>query len=277
MPLLEQLLPAFFCVLEAILGAALLRSIEREPNLREPALGARAALSVTLFLHARVSFGPGLDPAQSWGLALGTVVSVIPWLLWAIRRRQEGVESKRGVRPTARAAAGFVVALVFFGALGYSVERFTRLGPGPASADVSSAVWRLRFVPWDGDAQLALAWAALRDDAFAEAEARSILAARSGIREVDRLEFAVEIAAYQGECERARTLFDQALRARILEADPLEQTLELGGFTLQENLVQRCGLLEEGEGEGEGDWDLELMPPPAPAPPPLDPAALDNE
>ena len=75
------------------------------------------------------------------------------------------------------------------------------------------------------------------------------LAERLGAPRGGRLELAAELAATRGECERARELFDEALREQASETFASGGRLELGGYALPETLVRECGL-----GAPEGEW-----------------------
>jgi Zn-dependent protease with chaperone function len=114
----------------------------------------------------------------------------------------------------------------------------------PASeAELASEdeTWRrLRVDPWDASAALALAWQARRREDLKRAEAYATEAAHLGVSTPPLLEMEAELLAARGECARARETFDRALAARVV--DPLESSLELGGYRIPPTLMTECGM-----------------------------------
>jgi hypothetical protein len=114
----------------------------------------------------------------------------------------------------------------------------------PASeAELASEdeTWRrLRVDPWDPSATLALAWQARRREDLERAEAYATEAARLGAPTPPLLEMEAELLAARGECARARETFDRALAARVV--DPLQSSLELGGYRIPPTLMTECGM-----------------------------------
>ncbi|MBX7196047.1 MAG: M48 family metalloprotease [Sandaracinaceae bacterium] len=101
--------------------------------------------------------------------------------------------------------------------------------------------WRRRRVdPWDGGATLALAWQARRREDLERAEAYATEAAHLGVASPALLEMEAELLAARGDCARAEETFDRALAARVV--DPLEATLELGGYRIPPTLMTECGM-----------------------------------
>jgi Zn-dependent protease with chaperone function len=109
-------------------------------------------------------------------------------------------------------------------------------------ASEAEAWRRLRVDPWDGSATLALSWSARRREDLERAEAYATEAARLGVARPALLELTAELLAARGDCERARETFDEALAARVV--DPLESSLELGGYRIPPTLLTECGMGE---------------------------------
>lgn len=108
--------------------------------------------------------------------------------------------------------------------------------------EATTANWRLRVDPWDGDAMLALAWSDRREGRIDGAEARLEQAVLMSADALATYELLAELRAAQGRCDEARDAFEGALRVRAMNAfdDILEQPLELGGYRLPPTFVRAC-------------------------------------
>lgn len=145
------------------------------------------------------------------------------------------------------AGALFLVAAV---ALPASLTTIARTD----ARDAGDARWRLRLHPWDEDAMLASAWESRRRGEHDRAVAQGREAQRMGLPAGPALELEAEVLAARGECERARSTFDRAIRARAESAfdeDAMDTPLTLGGFQLPPTMIRECGGLEDLPGLGE--------------------------
>ncbi len=134
-----------------------------------------------------------------------------------------------------------VLVLIGLGSVVALTERVTRVDD-PAHTSEARAWWRLRVDAWDADAMLALGWSAARDGRAQTARAWHHESERVTGTRAETLELASEIAALEGECERAEALFDAALDERArrrFDADPFAP-LPLGDYTLPPTLVREC-------------------------------------
>lgn len=141
---------------------------------------------------------------------------------------------------TAAPALTIVAALLL---LVLGAERLSRIAPAEAAGTpAETAWWRLRLVPTDGAAMLALAWASAARGDLARAEARLDEAERMGAPRVQLAEARAELLARGGDCAAAWAAFDESLRLAADEAFAREElpALELGGWNLPPAMIERC-------------------------------------
>ncbi len=151
----------------------------------------------------------------------------------------------QGERPEPpRTRTGMIVGLGVGASLivgGWLAHELTTLPASEAELAGEGETWRrLRVDPWDGGATLALAWQARRREDLERAEAYATEAARLGAAAPALLELEAELWAARGDCARAEETFDRALAARVV--DPLETSLELGGYRIPPTLMTECGM-----------------------------------
>lgn len=159
---------------------------------------------------------------------------------------------EQGERPApppegGRALGLFIGAMLI--AMPVGAEAATRLNVEEITdIPVTTANWRLRVDPWDGDAMMALAWSDRRAERLEASEARLQQAIRMSADPTAAFELTAELRAAEGLCDEARVAFEQALRIRALRAfdDILEQPLELGGYRLPPTFVRQCAPGVEG-------------------------------
>jgi len=112
------------------------------------------------------------------------------------------------------------------------------------STPTSTALWRLRVDPWDGDALLVLAWRAREAGRLDEARALLERSARMGPDEQSYYCLWAEVQAAAGDCAGARAAFESALEAqaeRLFESEAPGR-VELGDYALPPTFVRDCDL-----------------------------------
>lgn len=167
--------------------------------------------------------------------------------LEACGRTQGPRPSAADARPGLVVGLGLVVALLVSMWLAYTL---TDVSAYDAEVLTAEEAWRsLRVDPWDANATLALAWQSRRREDLDRADAYVAEAAYLGASPPALLEIEAELLAARGDCVAARETFDRALAARVV--DPLESTLELGGYRIPPTLLTAC---EWGEATGMSVW-----------------------
>ncbi len=167
----------------------------------------------------------------SWAALVG--VAAFTAAMWIRATKEEKNPA------TDNAVAVFTAVLI--GGLGFAVPVASDvLTRRPESAE--AGWWRMRFVPWDGDALMEVAWSARHRDDLRVAELRLELARRADAAEWEALQLQAELFAAAGACEEARATFDLSQRARAEEALLRNESLQLGGWALLPALVGECGV-----------------------------------
>lgn len=237
--------------------ARLLRAMLRGPALATGGVVVRASEVAVAALAGATALGPALIAQRhAWpSVAFGAACALVALASGTLARRRPSArrEAAHGAAEQhARGLGAFVGAVIAIMLAASALAPYTATAIDPAdapSASASSARWRLRIDPWDSAAMLASGWAARRSGAYARALAWAREARAHGASAADVLELEAEVHAARGDCDRARTLFDQALAARAAAAFelPLVRPLELGGYHLPPTLVTGCGAESESE------------------------------
>lgn len=147
----------------------------------------------------------------------------------------------RPAPPGSGAAAVLIAAALVLGTV--AIERTTRIAPGEiASVPVERAWWRLRVVPADGAAMLAVAWESASRGDVRRARVRVDEAERMGAPPVQLAEARAELLAQEGDCTGAWAAFDESLRLSAAEAFAGGElpALELGGWNLPPSMIEHC-------------------------------------
>lgn len=238
-PLEEALFPLLLTALFALAGGPgaqrLLDIAKAQRWHRALALGLGAA-ATGLFSFGALgpNFATAPDESAAWALSIGA--ALITALAGAPALHRSSDETP---------AAGAPVLALLVGASLLGGAFFLRNAAtieAPHEASPQRARWRLRLRPWDGDAMLALAWAARNDNHADVAEERLSRAEAMGCSPKGKWELRAELAALSGDCDAARSAFDEALRAEAMAAFESGASLQLGGYWLPEALVTECGL-----------------------------------
>ncbi len=243
LPLDEALAPiALACILALglppLLRVVLATIVGDGPVLESASVGAALGLGVCLAAVSHRAIGPTFvaTPTASWPFAAAVVTFGLASLLRPCRPRRPHL------------ARGPLLVGLLVGALPatatFGLQRSVSVGERQLmNVDEARAWWRIRLDPWDPNALLALAWAAQRrDETNPLAGLRAARAESLGARisEVRTLEATLRAAA--GACEDARSLFDEALRARAREALDRNEPLDLD-YPLPETLIRHCEIV----------------------------------
>lgn len=207
------------------------------------ALSAVVALGVD-------SLGPALVDARhwSWVLVAALVLLVIAHGVqsWGARderaRPSPSIDGPAMEGNTKRGGSIPLSAILVTSALGIAVA----LGAIAARRVVVHADpwWSIRLAPWRAEAYLEAGWS-LASESPERAEALMTIGERAGVRASDATRLRSELAAVAGDCDRARTLYEQAIVEHARESLEAWERLELGALPVPEQLALRCGLGED--------------------------------
>ena len=226
---------------------------------------ALAAAGLTLVAAARVEARREPDRATrprvhlAWGaafllplaLALGFSVwprtlvifgalggAVLALLVWHMRPRTR----PRGEVAWAAVVLAFTLGAATWAAAAAVLETSAIATEAIATSSSARAHMRLRLEPWDGDAQLVLAWEARRTGHLDRAEALAERAVQLDADAASTLDFFAELSAARGDCEESYARFEGALRVRAAEAfeGVLDQPLQLGMSALPPTYITHC-------------------------------------
>lgn len=187
-------------------------------------VGATLGASLAVIALGVDALGPALVPTRAWSWAL---VAALVFVVLA-----QSLRAPRAWRPLG--------AVIVAGSLGLAVA-LGGLAARRVAAQADDGWWSIRLAPWNGEAYLAAGWS-LAAESPERAEALVTIGERAGIRASDATRLRSELAAVEGDCERARTLYERAIVEHAREALESWERLELGALPVPEQLALRCGL-----------------------------------
>lgn len=187
-------------------------------------VGATLGASLAVIALGVDALGPALVPGRAWSGVL--VVALMAVVL------AQSLRAPRAWRP--------VGAVVVAASLGLAIA-LGGLAARRVAAQADDGWWSIRLSPWNGDAYLAAGWS-LAAESPDRAEALVSIGERAGIRASDATRLRSELAAVQGDCDRARELYERAIVEHAREALESWERLELGALPVPEQLALRCGL-----------------------------------
>ncbi len=242
LPWLERGLPVLLPLVSVAVSAMAVRALVPKLAAGDRRTGQRAAaLGIALFgLYAgHDALGPDLggDSHRALGWAFGGVLGLLGAGL-TLRR-----EERTGEARIATAVLGLAVGLLPAGA--WLAAEQTTIFEDVDEVGEERARWRRRLAPNDARAWLALALHARRKEQNEHALAMASVA--DELRPTDDrfharvLELRSDVRAAEGDCERARALFDEALEARARAA---MESLDLDlseSYRMPPALAAECG------------------------------------